>query len=230
MLNYRPPARSNEPRYSVCQVLSDHQVPYTIWFEDALYHYRVPTVLFDLYILVPDLDEAAAVLVTAGWVIDSQGRHKIGNAKVDFPQRRLLSPKGRTLAVLLPAEEWKFPLIASPPVDHATNFSFPPLSGLIDALIETWLDCPSDDCMLLIHLACQISYLYAHAPGLKRREFAEEMKYEHRQFHFDVVAGMQTGTIPFRKHQRGIRDALRQGDYELRECSASRDNKDLFDN
>lgn len=115
-------------------------------------------------------------------------------------------------------------------MDDAMNMSFPPLSGFLDALIETWLDCPSDDPMLLIHLACQISYLYAYAPILKKREFAKRMKHEHRQFHFDVLAGMDTGTIPFRKHQRAIRDALRQGEYELQECSASRDNEDLFDN
>ncbi|KAF7616200.1 hypothetical protein AFLA_009698 [Aspergillus flavus NRRL3357] len=55
------------------------------------------------------------------------------------------------------------------------------------------------------------------------------MRYEHRQFHFDVQSGMETGTVPFWEHQRTIRDALLQGQYELRECSASRDNKDLFD-
>jgi len=60
--------------------------------------------------------------------------------------------------------------------------------------------------MLLIHLACQIPYLYAYAPALKQRSFAERMKYEHRQFHLDVLARMETGTIPFRRHQRAIRD------------------------
>ncbi|RJE18319.1 hypothetical protein PHISCL_09346 [Aspergillus sclerotialis] len=54
------------------------------------------------------------------------------------------------------------------------------------------------------------------------------MKYEHRQFHFDVLAGMTSSTFPFRNHQCGIRDALLQGRYELQECSASRDNEALF--
>ncbi|CDM29325.1 unnamed protein product [Penicillium roqueforti FM164] len=83
--------------------------------------------------------------------------------------------------------------------------------------------------MLPIHLTCQISNLYDYVPALKERSFAERMKYQHRQFHFDGLAGMRTGTIPFRKHERVTRDALLQGQYELRECSAFHDNEDLLD-
>ncbi|KAJ5198981.1 hypothetical protein N7491_000455 [Penicillium cf. griseofulvum] len=225
---------NTERRYKPCQVLSDHQIPYVIWFEDALHHYGVPTFKFNLYLLVSDLDKAAGLLVKAGWALDSQGPRKIGNAKVELPQKRLGTPTSQTITVLLPAEEWKFPLVTrsrpeDAPLSLREDLSFPPLPGLLDALIESWLDCPSDDAMLLLHLACQISYLYEYVPALKQPSFAEQMKYEHRQFHFDVLAGMETGTVQFRKHQRAIRDALLQGQYELRECSASRDNEDLFD-
>ncbi|KAJ9484608.1 hypothetical protein VN97_g8762 [Penicillium thymicola] len=229
------PKSDTETRYKPCQVLSDHQTTYVIWFEDTLHHYGVPTWKFDLYLLVMDLDKAAELLVKAGWVIDTQGPHAIGNAKVELPQKRLVFPSSKITTVLLPAQEWKFPLNADSPddapltTDSHENVSFPPLPGFLDALIESWLDSPSDDAMLLIHLTCQISYLYAYVPAIKQRAFAEQMKYEHRQFHFDVLAGMQTDTIQFRKHQRAIRDALLQGQYELQECSASRDNEDIFD-
>lgn len=72
-----------ETRYKPCQVLSDHKTPYVIWFEDTLHHYGVPTLKFDLYLLVMDLDKAAELLVKAGWVLDTQGPHVIGNAKVE---------------------------------------------------------------------------------------------------------------------------------------------------
>ncbi|KAK4869509.1 hypothetical protein LT330_005891 [Penicillium expansum] len=253
----------SERRYKPCQVLSGNQVACAIWFEDTLHHYGVPTILFDLYLLVQDIDEAAELLVKAGWVIDSQGPHTIGNAEVELPQKRLIFPSSQAITVLLPAQEWKFSLMADSASDGTSlttegtslttddtslttddtslttddtplttesspeNVFFPPLPGFLDALIESWLDCPCDDGMLLIHLACQISYLYAYAPALKQRSFAERMKYEHRQFHFDVLAGMQIGTIPFRKHERAIRDALLQGQYELRECSMSCDNEEI---
>ncbi|CAK38193.1 hypothetical protein An03g02240 [Aspergillus niger] len=227
-----------ETRYSVCQVLIDNCVPHAIWFEDALVHYDVPTAVFDLYILVDDIDMAAKILAKVGWHFDMQIPHLIGNAEVHllvFPHKRLISPDDETRTVLLPAADWKFPLTSNTQLElvplkvmPSLKVPFPPLAGFLDALIESWLDCPSNYETLSLVLACQISYLYAHVPALKQKSFAEQLRYEHRQFHFDVLAGMETGTIPFRRHQLAIRDALLQGQYELRDCSASRDNKDLF--
>jgi hypothetical protein len=190
-----------------------------------------------LYILVLDMDIAADCLIKAGWIVDTKSRHRIGIAEVETPQLPLISPDKQTKTVLLLASDWKFPLTADSPLERVIlpnelpdqKLSFPPLSGLLDALIESWLDGPSDDAALLIHLACQFNYLYEYAPALKERSFAKQIKYEHRQFHFDVLAGMEASTIPFRKHEREIRDALLQGRYELQECSAPRDNEELFD-
>lgn len=221
-------------RYKSCQVLHDRRVPYVIWFEDALSHFGVPTVVFDLYLLVEDIDRAAKLLIEAGWVVDMENPHKIGNSEVQFPQQRLMSPSRQTKTVILPAADWKFPLPNSPleqsmlAARPPCKLSFPTLSRLLDALIESWLDCATDDAMLLIHLACQISYLYAYAPSLKEQSFCKQMKYEHHQFHFDVLSGMESGTLPFRRHQRAIRDALLKGQYQLQECSAPRDDKLLF--
>ncbi|KAB8276059.1 hypothetical protein BDV30DRAFT_246748 [Aspergillus minisclerotigenes] len=211
-LNYHVgTGKSGEPRYKPCQVFSFHQIPHAIWFEDALVHYGVPTVVFDL------------LLAKAGWTYDMQEPHLISNAEVDLVTR----------IVPLPAIDWKLPLTTDTRLEYAPledgsshQVPFPPLAGLLDALIDSWLDLPSDDSTLLLGLACQISYLYAHVLALEERSFAEQMKYEHRQFHFDVRSGMETGTLPFRRHQRAIRDALLQGQYELREGSASRDDPD----
>ena len=239
-LNYHvgPLNGPREPRYKVSQVLSNKQVPHAIWFEDALVYYGVPTAVFDLYILVEDIDLASNTLATAGWTFDMQGPHRIGNAEVDlevFPQQRLISPDNQTRTVLLPAADWKFPLTLDTPLQHPTvkndpsqRVPLPPLPGLLDALIECWLDCPSDDSMLLLGLACQIFYLYTYVPALKEKSFAEKMKYENRQFHLDVLMGMKAGTVRFRNHQRAIRDALRQGQYELQECSVSSDSEYFF--
>ncbi|KAL4928945.1 uncharacterized protein BDV17DRAFT_281742 [Aspergillus undulatus] len=188
-----------------------------IWFEDALVHYGVPTVDFDLYVLVLDIDAAANSLIKAGWIVDTQSPHRIGDAVVKIPQRPLISPDQQTKTVLLLASDWRSLLATDSPLERVPvtdqiplpKLLFPPLSGLLDALIESWLAGPSEDPTLLLHLGCYFNYLYEY-------------------FHFDLLAGMASSTFPFRDHQRGIRDALLQGRYELQECSASRDNDVLF--
>lgn len=55
-----------------------------------------------------------------------------------------------------------------------------------------------------------------------------KLRYEHRQYHLDSLSGMSTGTWPFARHEFEIREKLRQGTWELRDCSAYRDNEDLF--
>ena len=46
-------------RYAACGILSDTGTTYCIWAEDALLAYSVPTVTFDLFLVVRDPDEAA---------------------------------------------------------------------------------------------------------------------------------------------------------------------------
>ncbi|KAI9035675.1 uncharacterized protein KD926_003119 [Aspergillus affinis] len=231
----KPAEYGPEIRYKSCLVLENIGIPYVIWFEDALVHYGVPTVVFDLYVLVLDIDTAADALIKAGWIVDTQNPHRIGDSVVAIPQTPLISPDQKTKTVLLLASDWRFPLAANPALERVpvndrspSKLSFPLLSGLLDSLIESWLVGPTEDATLLVRLACYFNYLYGYVPALKERSFADQMKYEHRQFHFDVLAGMASPTFPFRNHQRGIRDALLQDRYELQECSASRDDEALF--
>jgi hypothetical protein len=96
-------------RYKPCVIFNDNELPYVIWFEDALHYYGVLTVVFDLYILVTDIDIAADCLIKAGWTVDTQSPRRIGSVEVKTQQQRLISPDGQTTTVLL-ASDWKFPL------------------------------------------------------------------------------------------------------------------------
>lgn len=236
-----------QPRYQPCYLLRVNGIPSVVWFEDAIAHYGVPTVVFDLYVLVPDIDTAAQVLIKSGWSPVQQEHGRIGNATVRHTQCRLTPPPQGdeteissplsitprpprpTTTVLLPAMDWYFNLEGYREANMGSSFIniYPPLADLVDALIDSLLDCPSDNFMLQRYLSCQICYLYGHAPELQQRAFAEHLIYEHRQYHFDVLSGMSNGTVPFISHQRNVREALRQRTRELQECSA-RDNKGLF--
>jgi hypothetical protein len=241
-----------------CHILHDHNIPCVVWFEDAIAYYGVPTVLFDLYILVPDIETATQVLVQDGWNLVPQEKGRIGNADVDYPQRRLTPPSqnsqkvglstpqpfttrlpppppiasfpGPTTTVLLPAADWYFSL-AEVSANNTTTLAdtvFPPLTGLADALIDSLLDYSSGNVMLHSHLAVQITSLYGWAPMLKETAFAEKLAYEHRQYHLDVLFGMDHGTYPFISHQRNIREALRHRTHKLQDCSAPHNNEALF--
>jgi hypothetical protein len=236
-------AMTPNPRHLPIRTLRAHDVPCVAWFEDAIGFYGVSTVVFDLYILVPDIDAAAQVLVQNGWTLVTHTKGKIGNAFVDDPQRRLEPPASfdplppphmrlpqPTTTVLLPAADWHFPIseISADGIEAVAGTVFPPLARLTDALIDTLLDCPDDNHTLQTHLGVYITALYCDVLEPKGKAYAEELRYEHRQYHFDVLAGMDHATVPFVVHQRRVREALRQGTWELRECSADRDNEDLF--
>lgn len=104
---------------------------------------------------------------------------------------------------------------------------YPPLSELLDALIDKLLDDPLTD-GIWDHLSVLIAYLYGYVPALREKSFAEHLKYEHRQFHYDSLSGMASGTLPVIRHEREIRDALREGRFQLCDCSADREDESLF--
>lgn len=56
----------HEPFY----LLAAHGIPSLVWFEDAIGCYNVPTVVFDYFFIVADIDEAALTLQQEGWTPD----------------------------------------------------------------------------------------------------------------------------------------------------------------
>ncbi|TVY47753.1 hypothetical protein LOCC1_G002737 [Lachnellula occidentalis] len=240
-------ATEHATRFQPCYILRDSKIPCVIWCEDAVGYYGVPTVVFSLYILVPDIDNAANVLIERGWHLEDRAQTKFGNAQLGSAHHRLTPPIDETqnrpalspgmepppppspskipveptTTILLPASEWNytFPSIIQ-------SF-FPPLPELVDALIDRLLDDPLTDGMWN-RLAVLIAYLYGYVPAVKEKSFADQLKYEHRQYHYDSLSGMASGTLPFIRHERKIRDALREGRFQLCDCSADREDESLF--
>ncbi|KAL2064668.1 hypothetical protein VTL71DRAFT_3806 [Oculimacula yallundae] len=246
-----------DARFQACSLLLEAGIPCVVWCEDAVAHYGVPTVVFELYVLVPDIDEAAKVLTQKGWSVGDETQSMFGNAQLLSAHRSLIPPidsnanldiyipvlsteiipvtelppppskriPAPVKTILLPAAEWNFTL---PLYDGSPTSIFPPLPKLLDGLIDKLLDDPLTDNMFWVHLAVLISYLYGNVSVLRQKAFAEKLTFDHRQFHFDWISGMSTGNLPFIRHERPIRDALRRGTYQLRECSADRNDETLF--
>ena len=227
-------------------MLRDNNIPCVLWCEDAIAHYGVPTVVFSLYLLVPNIGQAAEVLVQQGWHLEDKTKTKFGNAPlrsahccltppVDIIRKRPAwspgmgplpppskEPPGPTTTIFLPASEWNYTF----PETGDQNL-MPPLPALLDGLVDKLLDDPLTETTLWNHLDLLIAYLYGHAPALKQKAFAEELKYDHRQFHYDCLSGMSTGR-PFIRHEQKIREALRNGTYQLCDCSADHNDESLF--
>lgn len=221
-------------RYQPCLDLHSHGIPCVVWFEDALGYYGVPTVVFSLYLLTPNIDSAAQVLKEKGWVFSTQPA-KIGMASVDSAMHTLTPPgdahdlasSNLTTTILLPALDWNYSMPDQLTSSSTSASIFPPLPMLVDALIDSLLDTPLET-KLSRHLIVQVAYLYGYVTALQIPSFASLLKPDHRQYHFDSLSGMAQGTLRFIAHQRKIREAIRQGEYELQDCSVSRDDEDFF--
>ncbi|KAI0473420.1 hypothetical protein GGR56DRAFT_530803 [Xylariaceae sp. FL0804] len=231
------------PRLAPCELLQQKSIPSTVWFEDALAYYGVPTVVFDLHLLVPDITQAAEVLRQEGWLPETPGIFSflhgscplrfclLARPRADASDRRPRSPHSnrRVDLVLLPAADWAVSMQTL--VEASANGFVPPLHTLADSLIAAALDSP-DDSELQRHLFLMLAWLYAHVEAVKAAVFVDELDPVHRQFHLDCVSGeMKLWSIAFIKHERRVRDEVRKGHYELRHCSALQtgENKALFD-
>lgn len=54
-------------RYGACHLLRRHNIDCAIWFEDAPAHLGVTTIIFDLYLFVPDIERTAEPLRHHQW-------------------------------------------------------------------------------------------------------------------------------------------------------------------
>lgn len=211
-------------RYEVCSLLQEQKINCAIWFEDALGHYGVPTVMFDLYLIVPDIDKAAGVLQQHGWQTapshegDEFGFLDEGTPMLKVPLRyfRLIPPnwdkEEEERTVLMPAEVWNITDVQLAQTATDPDKFIPALPVLLDSLIDAWLDAHEHQ-RLLGHLGMQIGYIYGHAAQVKDTSFVEQLRSEHRQFHLEWLKGDSAGTLPFLHRHRLVRERLLKGEY-----------------
>ena len=227
---------SLETRYTTCRILEESGIPCVVWHEDALRYYGVKTGLFDIYILVPDVLKATETLVHRGYnLVPAKPLDKARISEtMDIAQRLKIPGVSNNRAhlgidpadvLLSPMKDWDFTL----PVTSSPRPSFiPPLPDLNEILLDKWLDNFDIESGFRMRLAYYLGYLSSYIPVYWSHEFAQILRLDHRQYHADLLSGMTMFTEPCRQHQRKIRDLIRTGQYELCECSASKENEWLF--
>lgn len=201
----------------------------------------MPTVVFDVYLLVPDIDEADEALRQHGYDTASPPEFDTVHPLEGFPTLKAplshlrLIPSNwdakeeqRTISILIPADIWNgtAPQLAQAASDP--DRFFPPVLVVIDSLIDAWLDAPRGY-DLPSYLNVQLAYVCRCVVSVKNASFAEQLRPEHRQFHLDCLGKGSFWTLPFRDCRLQIRDSFLKGQHthNVLECLESVPNGTL---
>ncbi|KAH6615759.1 hypothetical protein B0J18DRAFT_289707 [Chaetomium sp. MPI-SDFR-AT-0129] len=204
------------PRFSACSILYSAGIPASIWFEDALAYHDVPTLVFELFLLVPDVDAAARVLMSAGYQrgelslalspirqfdnlytpVRTESQHPTTDAESTSQSPEI----DETRVILLPAKEWFHDLPATP--EDMADW-FPTLPQLLTALIAKWLSLEEGDRDLRLRIAVFLGYIYEYLDSVKVRGFEQQLPQQFWAFHSDQVQGINAadlGTFRCQEH------------------------------
>lgn len=189
-----PVAAAFAPRFASCGILFGAGIPACVWFEDALSNVGVPTMVFDLFLVVADVELAAQKLMDAGYqrTEPTLALRPISLFSNRFAPPMQTSDDGTTPLVLLPAEDWLYDLPAT--TDDMTDW-FPPLAHLLAALIAKWLDLDAQESMLRLRIAIFIGYIYEHVKAVRQPGFEDALPRKYWTFHFDQVQGINAGDL-----------------------------------
>jgi len=200
------------PRYAACHILYDTGIPACIWLEDALSQLGVPTLVFSLFLLVPDADAAAQALLRAGYQ-----RGELGLALRNITQfKTVLTPPQNgtqpqtagaaspsfdmTPVILLPAKEWFHNLPESP--RDMTDW-FPTLPQLLTALIAKWLSLEEAELHLRLRIAVFVGYIYEYIDAVRAPDFVQQLPPKYSTFHLNQLQGTymtDLGTFRCQQH------------------------------
>jgi hypothetical protein len=163
------------PRYEPLEILHRHSISACLWGEDALAFYKVPTVLFETYILVPDedLDKASAIFLSLpGYYhppLDDELLNTVVFTQVflKYWSHRFMGPWSKSTAMqLLPAQEFAYFTINDRTTIAKDSRLYPKLADFIEALVTKFVE-PTDvesEVAYCCHARLYLYYLSDSAP------------------------------------------------------------------
>ncbi|KAM5475256.1 hypothetical protein MauCBS54593_001732 [Microsporum audouinii] len=195
------PSGQQDPRYEPCQRLAQANITSRVWCEDVLACYGVPVVFWDLFLLVANPRDAAQALTKAGY-IEAQANPRFISIPQLSDHLRLVLPPGQNIpgkthsespqeeketvgVVLLPASDWNYYL---PSKIDDLKFLVPDISEYFDHIVSRWMDLAEIDCPFGDYLSVHIAYIPDYIDEVWTQEFAGQVRREHRQLLFDLLA------------------------------------------
>jgi hypothetical protein len=137
-----------QTRHNAIRLLQNAGFTPCLWSEDALAQYNVPTVGFELYVLLPDTDvERASSLLarTPGYRQDpprnsEMGKYSFRRYFLRYWSHRYMGPDSETTGVqLLPAEEFAHFHISPESTVKRGDLLFPRLADYVESLVHQYL-------------------------------------------------------------------------------------------
>ena len=232
-----PEGSDKDPRFDPCDCLLRVGIPCKIWGEDVLCFYGVPTGVFDLFLLVSDPEEASKRLVDQGYIRTTPNERftYIPELSSQVPRLVASSLAGKLMesfsissdasdplgaddtilpgVVLLPATDWNYPLPRSVAELHEL---IPSLHEYFDCIVEKWMDVPANMDSLRSHLAIHIVYHSLYLDEVWTEGFEKEIRKEHRQLLYDLLADGAGGPVDLvhkdcQIYHQGIRNQIMKG-------------------
>lgn len=158
------------PRLEPIETLHRNHIKTCLWGEDALSFYQVPTVVFELYLLVrdEDLQRASAILSSSPGYrqvpLDTEEMQvsRFRQVFLKYWSNRFLGSWSDVTGVqLLPAQEFAHFTMSEETTVARDLCVYPKLSSFIEALVEKYLERATDrgEVAYLAHVAMHLLYL-----------------------------------------------------------------------
>lgn len=230
-----------DPRYEPCDILLQAGIPCKVCEEDVLTFYGVPTIVFDIFILVPNLDMASQTLKDQGYVLTTPNTRFEDTPELSHHVPRLVSSvladkimgtsslsssDGLGLSkaddtvlsgiVLLHAADWNYSL---PDTIAGLQQLVPYLHEYSDCIVKRWMDLTEDNDSLRTYLAILIGYHSLYIDEVWTENFENQVRKEHRQFLYDLLADGAGGRVDLlhrdcQLYHQNIRSRILQGQHE----------------
>jgi len=173
-----PAPRKHGNRHEGAEALKSCGIPCTVWGEDLLRHFGVPTIIFDHFLLVPNVETAASKLESLGFhPLPPNPRYRFLE---ELTRNSIRLSHGQYIddhpaVVLLPACAWHFSMRLSSPKSDI----IPPLSAVIESYIDTSLDAKT--LYFRCHLGTHMAYLAEYSKDAKDPGFPGILRYKYQQ-------------------------------------------------
>ena len=198
-------------RYKGSFLLTKQGIQNVVWLEDVLALHGSNTTGWDLALLVKDPLEAATYLASFGYHQTApEERFQYDQDVTENSIRVIQSASKETAVTLLPVQHWYFDL------QRQGQNALPPLHIFLDSVMECWLKISSKDYSERLEFALYIAGLISLCYDLTDKddikvrsiEYGEKLKVEHRELHYDIVAGKQSfnHTARHRYHAQKYRE------------------------